>query len=203
MGGTRLDRLRPAHIQKAMDGMTERGQSPASVVQARAALGSAMTTAVARGLVAVNPVRPGRPCSSCARSSRSRGAACGRFRSCSQRRPCAARSCSLFAGPCRRSRCPCSRAVGGLSGIPVCWQKCRRTSSTSCATGATASRSTPAPSPMPSSGWPRDRHPAGGPTPRCLPRCRHRDAGAQRPPPSRRPFSAMRRRASPCPPTST
>ena len=48
-------------IQKAMDGMTDRGQSPASVVQARAALGSAMTTAVAWGLLAVNPVRSVKP----------------------------------------------------------------------------------------------------------------------------------------------
>jgi integrase len=58
---TQLDRLRPAHIQKAMDSMSDRGQSPASVVQARAALGSAMTTAVAWGLLAVNPVRSVKP----------------------------------------------------------------------------------------------------------------------------------------------
>jgi integrase len=44
-----------------MDSMSDRGQSPASVVQARAALGSAMTTAVAWGLLAVNPVRSVKP----------------------------------------------------------------------------------------------------------------------------------------------
>lgn len=49
IGRVRLSKLRPAHVQQLLDRMTSKGAAPRTVLQARALLGSAVTTAVARG----------------------------------------------------------------------------------------------------------------------------------------------------------
>ncbi|MEW6155753.1 MAG: site-specific integrase [Actinomycetota bacterium] len=61
LGSVRLSKLRPAHVQQLLDRMTKKGAAPRTVLQARAVLGSAVSTAVAWGLITVNPVRSVRP----------------------------------------------------------------------------------------------------------------------------------------------
>ncbi|MGH9280496.1 MAG: tyrosine-type recombinase/integrase [Acidimicrobiales bacterium] len=53
IGRVGLSTLRPEHVQQFLDRMTLKGFAPRTVLQARAVLGSA----VARGLMSVNPVR--------------------------------------------------------------------------------------------------------------------------------------------------
>jgi integrase len=67
VGGIRLDRIRPGHVQQVIDGMLEAGLAPGTIVRARSVLGNAMRRAVAWGLIPANPVpavsppRPERP----------------------------------------------------------------------------------------------------------------------------------------------
>jgi integrase len=56
IGHVPLCKVRPAHVQAAMDAMTAAGAAPRSVVHARAVLGGAMRRAVAWGLIPANPV---------------------------------------------------------------------------------------------------------------------------------------------------
>ena len=56
LGPLRLDRVRPAHVQAALDGMAERGLAPRTVLRARQVLNQAMRQAVAWGLIPANPV---------------------------------------------------------------------------------------------------------------------------------------------------
>jgi integrase len=57
IGGMRLERIRPAHVQAVLDSATEAGLSPATVQKVRAAVSSMFNTAVKWALVASNPVR--------------------------------------------------------------------------------------------------------------------------------------------------
>jgi integrase len=57
LGGLRVDRVRPAHVEAILDAATAKGLAPRTVRQVRAALSSAFSTAARWGLVAVNPVR--------------------------------------------------------------------------------------------------------------------------------------------------
>ena len=61
LGSVRLSKLRPAHVQQLLDRMTKKGAAPRTVLQARAVLGSAVSTAVSWGLISVNPVRSVKP----------------------------------------------------------------------------------------------------------------------------------------------
>lgn len=61
IGRVQLSKLRPAHVQQLLDRMTKRGAAPRTVLQARAVLGSAVSTAVAWGLMTMNPVRSVKP----------------------------------------------------------------------------------------------------------------------------------------------
>ncbi len=67
IGGLRLDRIRPAHVQQVIDAMLEASLAPGTVVRARSVLGNAMRRAVAWGIIPANPVaavsppRPERP----------------------------------------------------------------------------------------------------------------------------------------------
>ena len=56
LGDLRLDRLRPAHVQHALEQVAAAGCGPRTVVKARAVLGGAMRQAMARGLT---PAKPG------------------------------------------------------------------------------------------------------------------------------------------------
>jgi integrase len=57
IGGMRLDRIRPAHVQTVLDAATEAGLSPATAQKVRAAMSSMFNTAVKWTLVASNPAR--------------------------------------------------------------------------------------------------------------------------------------------------
>jgi integrase len=57
IGGMRLDRIRPAHVQAVLDAATEAGLAPATVQKVRAAMSSMFNTAVKWTLVSSNPVR--------------------------------------------------------------------------------------------------------------------------------------------------
>jgi integrase len=61
IGDVTLDRLRPAHIQAVLTALEARGVAPATVVQARAVLSSSLRSAVAWGLLPLNPVTAVRP----------------------------------------------------------------------------------------------------------------------------------------------
>lgn len=61
IGRVRLSKLRPAHVQQVLDHISKKGAAPRTVLQARAVLGSAVSTAVAWGLMTVNPVRSVKP----------------------------------------------------------------------------------------------------------------------------------------------
>ena len=56
LGALRLDRVRPAHIQAALDAMAGRGLAPRTVLRARQVLGQAMRAAVEWQLLPANPV---------------------------------------------------------------------------------------------------------------------------------------------------
>lgn len=57
IGGVRVDRLTPGAVQVALDAMSKKGLAPRAVGQARAALSSALTSAVRWQVVLYNPVR--------------------------------------------------------------------------------------------------------------------------------------------------
>jgi integrase len=57
IGGMRLERIRPAHVQAVLDAATEAGLSPATAAKTRAAMSSMFNAAVKWTLVASNPVR--------------------------------------------------------------------------------------------------------------------------------------------------
>jgi integrase len=57
IGGVRLDRIRPAHVQTVLDTATEAGLSPATVQKVRAAMSSMFNAALKWTLIASNPVR--------------------------------------------------------------------------------------------------------------------------------------------------
>jgi integrase len=57
IGGMRLDRIRPAHVQAVLDAATEAGLSPATVHKIRAAMSSMFNMAVKWTLISSNPVR--------------------------------------------------------------------------------------------------------------------------------------------------
>ena len=64
IGRVKLSALRPAHVQKVLDGMIAEGAAPASVLQCHRVLSSALRQAVRWQVLAVNPsdaVRPPRP----------------------------------------------------------------------------------------------------------------------------------------------
>ena len=61
MGDLRLDRIRPAHVQHALDQIAAAGLAPRTVVKARGVLGGLMRSAQAWGLVVANPVQAVRP----------------------------------------------------------------------------------------------------------------------------------------------
>lgn len=61
IGGMKLDRIKPAHIQGVLDRLLGRGLAPRTVIQARAALNSAFHQALAWGLIPTNPVQAVRP----------------------------------------------------------------------------------------------------------------------------------------------
>lgn len=55
LGHLYLGQIGPRHVQHVIDRMEERGQSPRSIVQARAILHNVLKTAVAREMIMVNP----------------------------------------------------------------------------------------------------------------------------------------------------
>lgn len=57
IGELRLDRVKPGHVQAALDAMTTSGLAPRTVQQGRAAISSAFQAALRWNLVEVNPVR--------------------------------------------------------------------------------------------------------------------------------------------------
>jgi integrase len=57
LGALRLDRVRPAHVQDALDRMLAHGAAPRSAAQARAVMSSAFRFAVRSSLLSANPVR--------------------------------------------------------------------------------------------------------------------------------------------------
>jgi integrase len=61
MGDLRLDRIRPAHVQHALDQISAQGLAPRTVVKARGVLGGLMRSAQAWGLIVANPVQAVRP----------------------------------------------------------------------------------------------------------------------------------------------
>lgn len=61
IGNTKMERLRPAHIQGVLDRMAERGLSPRTIGQGRAVMSSSFGRAVAWGLIPSNPVQAVRP----------------------------------------------------------------------------------------------------------------------------------------------
>lgn len=56
LGTLQLEKIRPAHVQRTLDLMGEKGLSARTVTQARAVLSSALRRATAWGLIQVNPV---------------------------------------------------------------------------------------------------------------------------------------------------
>jgi integrase len=61
IGELRIDRVRPAHVQRVLDEVAAKGLAVRSVVETRAVLSSAMRQAAAWGLVVANPVTAVRP----------------------------------------------------------------------------------------------------------------------------------------------
>jgi integrase len=64
IGRVKLSGLRPAHVQRVLDGMLAEGAAPASILQCHRVLSSALRQAVRWQMLAVNPcdaVRPPRP----------------------------------------------------------------------------------------------------------------------------------------------
>jgi integrase len=57
IGGMRLERIRPVHVQAVLDAATDAGLSPATVQKVRAAMSSMFNAAVKWTLVSSNPVR--------------------------------------------------------------------------------------------------------------------------------------------------
>lgn len=57
IGGMRLDRIRPAHVQAVLDAATEAGLAPATAQKIRAAMSSMFNMALKWTLVSSNPVR--------------------------------------------------------------------------------------------------------------------------------------------------
>lgn len=56
IGSYRLERVKPAQIQAVLDGMRAKDLAPATIIQARAALGAMFGTALSGGLILSNPV---------------------------------------------------------------------------------------------------------------------------------------------------
>jgi integrase len=61
VGQVRLDQLAPGHVDRMMTGMQAAGLSPRTAASARATLSSALSAAVADGLINGNPARAAKP----------------------------------------------------------------------------------------------------------------------------------------------
>ncbi len=61
IGDLRIDRVRPAHVQRVLDEVAAKGLAVRSVVETRVVLSSAMRQAAAWGLIVANPVTAVRP----------------------------------------------------------------------------------------------------------------------------------------------